>query len=58
MMDNIPVGRIGEIEEIANLATFLCSDYASWINAEVRVVDLILKQEPLGSYHDNAKMVQ
>ena len=35
MMDNIPVGRLGEIEEIANLATFMCSDYASWINAEV-----------------------
>jgi 2,4-dienoyl-CoA reductase len=31
----IPVGRMGEVEEIANLATFLCSDYASWINAEV-----------------------
>ena len=35
MMDNIPVGRLGEIEEIGNLATFLCSDYSSWINAEV-----------------------
>eukprot|EP00088_Acartia_fossae_P042905 TRINITY_DN4515_c0_g1_i4.p1 TRINITY_DN4515_c0_g1~~TRINITY_DN4515_c0_g1_i4.p1 ORF type:complete len:346 (-),score=98.17 TRINITY_DN4515_c0_g1_i4:43-1053(-) len=39
MMDNIPVGRIGEIEEIANLATFLCSDYASWINAETVTLD-------------------
>jgi len=37
MLDNIPAGRIGEIEEIANLATYLCSDYASWINAEVTV---------------------
>jgi len=35
MLDGIPVGRIGEIEEIANLATFMCSDFASWINAEV-----------------------
>jgi Enoyl-(Acyl carrier protein) reductase len=33
--DVIPVGRMGEVEEIANLATFLCSDFASWINAEV-----------------------
>lgn len=33
----IPNGRLGEVEEIANLATFLCSDYASWINAEVRL---------------------
>ena len=31
----IPAGRLGEVEEIANLATYLCSDYASWINAEV-----------------------
>lgn len=31
----IPVGRMGEVEELANLATFLCSDYASWINSEV-----------------------
>ena len=28
MLDTIPEGRLGEIEEIANLATFLCSDYA------------------------------
>ena len=30
-----PTGRMGEVEEIANLATYLCSDYGSWINAEV-----------------------
>merc|ERR1712083_727252 len=34
MLEQIPVGRIGEIEEIANLATFLCSDFGSWINSE------------------------
>jgi len=39
MMDNIPVGRLGEIEEIGNLATFLCSDYSSWINAETVTLD-------------------
>ena len=39
MMTEIPVGRIGEIEEIANLATFLCSDYASWINSETVTLD-------------------
>merc|ERR1712115_507023 len=27
----IPVGRLGEVEEIANLATYICSDYGSWI---------------------------
>ncbi|XP_068942782.1 2,4-dienoyl-CoA reductase [(3E)-enoyl-CoA-producing], mitochondrial [Petaurus breviceps papuanus] len=28
----IPCGRLGTVEEIANLAAFLCSDFASWIN--------------------------
>jgi len=31
---NLPTGRLGEVEEISNLATFICSDYASWLNAE------------------------
>merc|ERR1711997_966156 len=35
----IPVGRLGEVEEIANLATYLCSDYASWINSETVTLD-------------------
>merc|ERR1712242_198188 len=39
MMDQISVGRIGEIEEIANLATFLCSDFGSWISAETVHLD-------------------
>ncbi|KAK8401423.1 hypothetical protein O3P69_002890 [Scylla paramamosain] len=30
----IPAGRLGEIEELANLATYLVSDYASWITGE------------------------
>merc|ERR1712186_133779 len=34
-----PTGRMGEVEEIANLATYLCSDYASWINAETVTLD-------------------
>uniref|UniRef100_A0ABM5GC10 2,4-dienoyl-CoA reductase [(3E)-enoyl-CoA-producing], mitochondrial n=1 Tax=Pogona vitticeps TaxID=103695 RepID=A0ABM5GC10_9SAUR len=32
MIERIPCGRLGTVEEIANLATYLCSDYASWIN--------------------------
>ena len=29
VVENVVVqGRLGEIEEIANLATYLCSDYA------------------------------
>ena len=32
MRKGIPLGRFGEVEEIANLATYLVSDYASWMN--------------------------
>jgi len=39
MSGQVPVGRLGEIEEIANLATYLCSDFASWINAETVTLD-------------------
>ncbi|XP_053251679.1 2,4-dienoyl-CoA reductase [(3E)-enoyl-CoA-producing], mitochondrial isoform X3 [Podarcis raffonei] len=39
MLKRIPCGRLGTIEEIANLATYLCSDYASWINGAVIRMD-------------------
>ncbi|XP_006859320.1 PREDICTED: 2,4-dienoyl-CoA reductase, mitochondrial [Chrysochloris asiatica] len=35
MIDRIPCGRLGTVEELANLAAFLCSDYASWISGAV-----------------------
>ncbi len=35
----LPTGRLGEPEDIANLATFLASDLASWITAETYVID-------------------
>uniref|UniRef100_A0A5F9CH35 2,4-dienoyl-CoA reductase 1 n=1 Tax=Oryctolagus cuniculus TaxID=9986 RepID=A0A5F9CH35_RABIT len=35
MIERIPCGRLGTAEELANLAVFLCSDYASWINGAV-----------------------
>lgn len=31
----IPVGRFGEINELANLALYLVSDYANWMTGEV-----------------------
>jgi len=31
----IPAGRMGEIEEIANLATFVSSDYSSWLTGAI-----------------------
>ncbi|XP_071517976.1 2,4-dienoyl-CoA reductase [(3E)-enoyl-CoA-producing], mitochondrial-like [Panulirus ornatus] len=35
----IPAGRLGEVEELANLATYLVSDYSSWVSGEVVVQD-------------------
>ncbi len=35
----IPAGRMGEVDELANLATFLCSDFANWISAETVTLD-------------------
>ncbi|KAK0395250.1 hypothetical protein QR680_001185 [Steinernema hermaphroditum] len=31
----VSVGRCGEPEEIANLAAYMCSDYASWLNGAI-----------------------
>ena len=39
MLKTIPVGRLGEMEEHANLATYLLSDYASWVNGATVVFD-------------------
>ena len=35
----LPTGRLGEPEDIANLALFLASDAASWITGETYVID-------------------
>jgi NAD(P)-dependent dehydrogenase (short-subunit alcohol dehydrogenase family) len=37
--DRIPLGRTGKMEEITNLAAFLISDEASFINGEVVTID-------------------
>ncbi|KAG9276148.1 2,4-dienoyl-CoA reductase, mitochondrial isoform X1 [Astyanax mexicanus] len=39
MTDRIPVGRLGTAGEIANLAAYLCSDYASWVSGAVIRMD-------------------
>ena len=35
----LPTGRLGEPQDIANLAVFLASDLASWITGETYVID-------------------
>jgi hypothetical protein len=39
MKKRIPLQRFGEHEELANLASFLISDGASYINGEVVTID-------------------
>ncbi len=35
----VPVGRVGEHQELANLAAYLMSDFSSYINGEVVTID-------------------
>lgn len=35
----VPVGRVGEHQELANLAAYLASDYSSYVNGEVMTID-------------------
>ncbi|KAG8002350.1 hypothetical protein GBF38_013706, partial [Nibea albiflora] len=35
MIDRIPTGRLGKPEEIANLAAYMSSDYATWMSGAV-----------------------
>jgi 2,4-dienoyl-CoA reductase len=35
MLSRIPAGRLGLPEELANLAAYLVSDYASWVNGSI-----------------------
>ncbi len=39
MLDNTPVGRLGDPEDVAGAVRFLCSDEASFITGEVLLVD-------------------
>lgn len=38
-LKRIPVGRFGEHQELANLAAYLVSDYAAFVNGEVVTID-------------------
>ena len=35
----VPVGRVGEHQELANLAAYLLSDYSAYVNGEVVTID-------------------
>jgi 3-oxoacyl-[acyl-carrier protein] reductase len=38
-LQEVPLGRIGEPNDIAQMVLFLCSDAASWISGQLHVVD-------------------
>jgi len=52
-----PTGRLGTKEELANLVTFLMSDYASWINGEIVAVDGGEKRALAGEFNIVGDMV-
>lgn len=35
----VPVGRVGEHQELSNLAAYMVSDYSSYVNGEVMTID-------------------
>jgi 3-oxoacyl-[acyl-carrier protein] reductase len=39
MLENTPLGRLGDPEDVAGAVRFLCSDAASFITGEVLLVD-------------------
>ncbi|XP_077383913.1 2,4-dienoyl-CoA reductase [(3E)-enoyl-CoA-producing], mitochondrial isoform X2 [Festucalex cinctus] len=39
MLSRIPTGRLGRASEMANLASYVCSDYASWMSGAVIRLD-------------------
>jgi NAD(P)-dependent dehydrogenase (short-subunit alcohol dehydrogenase family) len=39
VLDRIPLGRVGQPEDVVNAAVFLASDESSWISGTNMVVD-------------------
>ncbi|XP_077023282.1 2,4-dienoyl-CoA reductase [(3E)-enoyl-CoA-producing], mitochondrial [Tamandua tetradactyla] len=58
MIERIPCGRLGTVEELANLAVFLCSDYASWINGAVIEFDGGEKSSLSGEFNSLKKVTK
>jgi 3-oxoacyl-[acyl-carrier protein] reductase len=38
-LDSIPVGRLGQPDDVAHAALFLVGDEATWVNGETMVID-------------------
>uniref|UniRef100_H3ALD0 2,4-dienoyl-CoA reductase 1 n=1 Tax=Latimeria chalumnae TaxID=7897 RepID=H3ALD0_LATCH len=48
LIERIPAGRLGTVQEIANLAAYLCSDYANWVTGAVSFIQIfnLVKKVP------------
>ncbi|NXW35194.1 DECR protein, partial [Phaetusa simplex] len=58
IIDRIPCGRLGTVEEIANLAAYLCSDYATWVNGAVIRMDGGEYVSMAGEFNDLKKVTK
>ncbi|KAM9164372.1 2,4-dienoyl-CoA reductase [(3E)-enoyl-CoA-producing], mitochondrial isoform 3-T3 [Pangshura tecta] len=57
VIGRIPCGRLGTVEEMANLATYLCSEYASWVTGAVIRMDGGEYVSMAGQFNDLKKVV-
>ncbi|KAF4087927.1 hypothetical protein AMELA_G00077120 [Ameiurus melas] len=58
MIERIPVGRLGTPGEIANLASYLCSDYASWVSGAIIRMDGGEYVSMAGEFNSLSKVTQ
>lgn len=52
MISRIPTGRLGKPTEIANLAAYVSSDYASWMSGAVSLRFLVMTVDDLDSTNE------
>ncbi|XP_051575680.1 2,4-dienoyl-CoA reductase [(3E)-enoyl-CoA-producing], mitochondrial-like [Myxocyprinus asiaticus] len=58
MINRIPTGRLGTPGEIANLAAYLCNDYASWVSGAVIRMDGGEYVSMAGEFNDLKKVTK
>ena len=56
MMEKMPVGRFGTVEEFSNLVAYMVSDYSSWLNGEVIQYDGGLLPSMSGMFSELSKV--
>ncbi|TYP79610.1 SDR family oxidoreductase [Paenibacillus methanolicus] len=56
LVNRVPLGRVGDKEELTNLAAYLISDYASFVNGEVITIDGGEWLKGAGQFNDLAEV--